>query len=65
MLTAEDAQHFGCTAEVGAARDILARGTSADRQRAVFNAALAAGVLRKAALEQVVDHLIAETVEGV
>ncbi|MBI3516810.1 MAG: carboxylate-amine ligase [Proteobacteria bacterium] len=64
VLTAEDAAAFGCTAEVAGARDILARGTSADRQRAVFNAALAAGTPRKLALEQVVDHLIAETVEG-
>jgi carboxylate-amine ligase len=63
-LVAEDAAHFGCTAEVAASRDILARGTSADRQRAVFNAALADGAGRQAALDQVVDHLIAETVAG-
>ena len=63
-LVGEDAAHFGCAAEVGAARDILARGTSADRQRLVFNQALAAGAAREEALARVVDHLIAETVEG-
>ena len=64
QLVAEDAAHFGCTAEIAASRDILARGTSADRQRRVFNQALAEGVARPAALDRVVDHLIAETVEG-
>jgi carboxylate-amine ligase len=64
QLVAEDAAHFGCTAEVAASRDILARGTSADRQLRVFRAALAEGGARRAALDRVVDHLIAETVEG-
>jgi carboxylate-amine ligase len=64
QLVAEDAVHFGCTAEIAASRDILARGTSADRQRRVFNQALAEGVARPAALDRVVDHLIAETVQG-
>ncbi len=63
-LVAEDARHFGCAAEVAGARDILARGTSADRQRRAFGAALAAGAPRKAALDSVVDHLVAETVAG-
>jgi carboxylate-amine ligase len=63
-LVAEDAAHFGCQAEVAATRDILARGTSADRQRRIFASALAAGVARRAALDRVVDHLVAETVEG-
>jgi carboxylate-amine ligase len=63
-LVEVDARHFGCTAEVAAARDILVRGTSADRQRRVFGAALAEGVPRQAALHRVVDHLIAETLEG-
>jgi len=63
-LVQDDARHFGCTTEVASARDILARGTSADRQRRVFRAARDAGVARKAALDRVVDHLIAETLEG-
>lgn len=61
-LTREDAVHFGCEAEIASARAILERGTSADRQRAVHAAALAAGSTPRQALEQVVDHLIAETV---
>lgn len=61
-LTREDAVHFGCEAEIASARAILERGTSADRQRAVHAGALAAGSTPRQALEQVVDHLIAETV---
>jgi carboxylate-amine ligase len=64
-LCAEDAAHFGCTAELLSARTILARGTSADRQRSVFQAALAGGAAKDEALKAVVDHLIAETVMGV
>ena len=43
------------------ARGILARGTSADRQVAVYRDAIAAGASHEAALRGVVDHLIAET----
>ncbi|MEX1206186.1 MAG: carboxylate-amine ligase [Dongiaceae bacterium] len=63
-LVGEDAEHFGCTAEVAHARRILAGGTSAHRQLATFRAALAAGRSRQAALEAVVDLLIEETVAG-
>jgi carboxylate-amine ligase len=61
-LIAEDAEHLGCTAEVAHARTILAAGTSADRQRAVHQAALAAGGTPEEALRAVVDWLIAATV---
>jgi len=64
-LIETDARHFGCEAEVQHAREILARGTSADRQVAVFEEALAAGAARAEALSAVVDWLIAETVRGV
>ena len=64
-LIDQDARHFGCLAEVGHARDILARGTSADRQLAIFNQALAAGATRAQALAATVDWLIAETARGV
>lgn len=64
-LIDQDARHFGCLAEVGHARDILARGTSADRQLAIFNQALAAGATRAQALAATVDWLIAETTRGV
>ena len=63
-LVHEDAEHFGCTAEVAHARRILAAGTSAHRQLSTFRAALAAGQSRQAALEAVVDLLIEETVAG-
>ncbi len=65
VLIAEDAHHFGCEAEVAHAREILARGTSAHRQIAVFEKALAAGASRAEALAAVVDWLIEETVRGV
>jgi carboxylate-amine ligase len=65
VLIAEDARYFGCEAEVAHARQILARGTSADRQIAVFEAAIAAGASRADALAAVVDWLIEETVRGV
>ena len=63
-LVREDAAHFGCTAEVEAARLILARGTSADRQRRTYRQALEEGLQPDAALRRVVDQLIAETVEA-
>ena len=46
------------------ARSIVAGGTSADRQRSVFEQAMADGAESSEALRQVVDHLISETVEG-
>jgi carboxylate-amine ligase len=64
QLVDEDAAAFGCRAEVASAREILARGTSAHRQRATYQAALAAGAGKDRALKAVVDMLIAETVEG-
>ncbi len=45
-------------------RDIVAGGTSADRQRGVYENAIADGAEASEALKEVVDHLIAETVEG-
>lgn len=61
----EDAQALGCVAEVEHARDIVARGTSAQRQLAVYRSALEAGADTAAALRAVVDWLIEETVAGV
>lgn len=63
-LIAPDARHFGCEAEVTHAREIVARGTSADRQLAVFEKAAAAGASRAQALSAVVDWLIGETALG-
>jgi carboxylate-amine ligase len=63
-LVDADARHFGCLGEIGQAREILARGTSAHRQLAIFAAALAAGATRAEALAAIVDWLIEETRRG-
>ncbi len=59
-----DAMALDCLSEVNDARDIVARGTSAQRQIAVHDAAVAEGAGKREALEAVVDFLIAETVYG-
>lgn len=59
-LVAEDADALGCRPEVEAARDIIASGTSADRQRATFEAAKAEGKSDVDALRGVVAALIDE-----
>ena len=61
-LIAEDADHFGGTAEVQRARGILSEGTSAHRQLAIWREAQAAGA--NDALRTVVDGLAKETVAG-
>ena len=63
-LIDQDARHFGCVAEVLHAREILARGTSAHRQLAVFDRALSEGASRHDALVAVADWLIEETARG-
>lgn len=64
-LTREDAAHFGCTAEVERARDILTRGTSAHRQVAIYQEVLENGATGWEALHKVVDWLAEETMVGV
>lgn len=64
-LTREDAEFFGCVDEVEAARGILERGTSTDRQRATYGEALKEGASSEEAFAQVVDELIAETMAGI
>jgi carboxylate-amine ligase len=59
-FVADDAQAFGTVSEVQALRNLLDTGTSADQQRAVFNAAMASGASKDVALCAVVDHLIEE-----
>jgi carboxylate-amine ligase len=61
-LTAEDAEALDCQQEIRHCRDVVRRGTSAHRQLAVFEDALAAGRSRDEALCDVVDRLIEETV---
>lgn len=64
-LIAEDAEALECFAEVARARDILAQGTSADRQRRVHAEARAAGASKAEAMEAVLRHLIDEYLEGI
>jgi carboxylate-amine ligase len=63
-LIADDVAFFGCENEMAEVRRIVAEGTSADRQIAVYDAALLSGASREEALRKVVDHLIAETAAG-
>jgi carboxylate-amine ligase len=63
-MTAEDAQFFGCETEIAHARRIVAEGTSADRQLAIYDSAIAGGAAAREALTLVVDHLSAETLSG-
>lgn len=60
-MVVEEAEGLGCLAEVEGARDILDRGTSAHRQRAVYEQALRNGAEASEAMRAVVDWLIAET----
>ncbi|HYH18800.1 MAG TPA: carboxylate-amine ligase [Azospirillum sp.] len=64
-LVREDAEHFGCVAEVENARGILKRGSSAHRQVAIYREALETGATGWEALAKVVDWLVDETVVGV
>jgi carboxylate-amine ligase len=64
-LVAEDAEHFGCQAEVQHAHTILARGTSAHRQLQTYHNTIDQGANHNEALAAVVDMLIEETLHGV
>ena len=59
-MTAEDSEMLKCRAEVEHVRDMLARGTSSQRQRAVYGAARAGGRDHGGAMRDVVRHLIEE-----
>ncbi|MCB2223231.1 MAG: carboxylate-amine ligase [Actinobacteria bacterium] len=63
-LVSPAAEEFGCLAEVEAARGIVERGTSADRQLAVYDEAIASGSDEHRAVQAVVDLLIEETTTG-
>jgi carboxylate-amine ligase len=64
-LIRRDAEALDCVEQVEHARNILARGTSAHRQREVYSQAMAAGASSGEAGRLVVDHLIEETARGV
>jgi len=59
-LLGPDAEELGCKAELLQARRIAREGTSADRQRSVYEKCLAAGAEAPEALRAVVDALISE-----
>jgi glutamate---cysteine ligase / carboxylate-amine ligase len=59
-MLAEDAEALGCLAEVEHVRDMIVRGTSSERQRAVYAAARADGRDHGTAMRDVVRHLIEE-----
>lgn len=60
-LVAEDARALGCETEVGHAREIVKRGTSAHGQLAVYREARDHGLTRLDALKKVVDWLLDTT----
>lgn len=62
-LVGEDGEALGCTAELARARDIVARGTSADEQVRRHEAALAGGADPTTALHGVIDWLAAQTLD--
>lgn len=64
-LVEEDAEALSCKAEIAHVRTILSRGTSAHRQRHVFETSLAGGADKSAALKSVVKFLMDETLAGV
>jgi glutamate---cysteine ligase / carboxylate-amine ligase len=63
-LVKEDAEALGCWKELTHVRTILKRGTSADRQLAVYHDAINAGAEEREAICAVVRALMRETVEG-
>ncbi len=59
-LVQEDAEALNCRAEIETAQEIVASGSSADRQRATYNASIDAGKSTDEALRDIVRHLIEE-----
>lgn len=64
-LVAEDAVEFEVLDETGHARDIIRDGTSAQRQVAAYEAAVADGASEHEAVQAVVDELIVDTLHGI
>jgi len=59
-----DAEELGCVEAVERARTVVEKGTSADRQIRIYQAALEGGASNEKALRAVVDHLIQDTQYG-
>lgn len=64
-LVAQDAIEFDVRDEIRHARTIVSEGTSAHRQIAAYERAIAAGAEKREALEAVVDELIVDTLYGI
>jgi carboxylate-amine ligase len=64
QLVAEDAEALSCARELAHARTILARGTSAHRQVAIYDEARSRGASEREALRAVVSFLVTETAAG-
>jgi glutamate---cysteine ligase / carboxylate-amine ligase len=60
-MVADDAQALGCSHHLAGMEDILKRGTSADRQIAIFTDRIGQGQSREEALGGVVEWLAAES----
>src|SRR5690606_11245414 len=63
-LTEVDARRLGITEEVSHIRNIAKEGTSGRRQLDVHHRALEGGASNREALEEVVDHVIVDTMAG-
>jgi carboxylate-amine ligase len=63
-LVGEEAERLGCRTEVERAREIVRRGTSADRQCSIYKAAVAQGAMPEEGRRRVVDWLLQETLVG-
>ncbi len=63
-LLAGDAEALGCSRELENARKIVKRGTSAERQREVYNKAISAGQSEESALKDVVAMLVGQFVNS-
>lgn len=61
----EDAEALDCVGDIEHARDIVKRGTSADRQLDLYRLELLNGKSTEVALRDVVDAAMRETIEGV
>lgn len=61
-LVDEDAERLGTTKHLEHLRTIVARGTSADKQRNIYNKTIETGGSKQSAFNAVVDHLVEETV---
>lgn len=59
-MLAQDAEALECLTEIETAREIIAKGNSSMRQRAVYQKALTDGKTSDVALQDVVKHLIEE-----